>query len=95
MPDIMESNVQLTSHLGGPFINAWVFINTRRNCAASAYKRTVINERPVIYKRLDPYFLKQHFMFALKIICFINGNLLTLSSAACQVVNLKVIKKIF
>ena len=41
MPDIMEQNVQFTSHIGRPFINARVFINTRRKCAASAYKRTV------------------------------------------------------
>ena len=38
----MEQNVQLTSHIGRPFINAWVFINTRRKCAASAFKRTVV-----------------------------------------------------
>ena len=35
----MEENVQLTSHINRPFINARVFINTRRKCAAIAYKR--------------------------------------------------------
>ena len=93
MPDIMESKVQLTSHFGRPFINPWVFINIRRRCAASVYKRTVVYERPAIYKRLDPYLLNPHVLFALEIICFINAILLTLSSATCQVVNLKVITK--
>ena len=51
----MEENVQLTSHIGRPFISACAFINTHRKCAASAYKRTVVFKWAVIYKQLDPY----------------------------------------
>ena len=40
---------------GRPFKNAWMFINTRRKCAASAYKRTVVYKLAAIYKRPDPY----------------------------------------
>ena len=40
--DFMESNVQLTSHIGRPFINTRGFINTCRKCVASAYKIMVV-----------------------------------------------------
>ena len=48
---------ECTSERGRPFINARVFINTHRKCAASAYKRTVVFKWAAIYKRLDPYLL--------------------------------------
>ena len=38
--------------------------NFRRMCAASAYKRTVVFKWAAIYKRLDPYLLKQLDRFA-------------------------------
>ena len=39
---------QYTAHFRRPFINARVFINTRRKCAARAYKRTVVFKWAVI-----------------------------------------------
>ena len=35
---------QYAAHFRRPLINAGVFINTRRKCAASAYKHTVVFE---------------------------------------------------
>ena len=46
-----------TSERGQSFISARVFINTRRKCAANAYKRTVVFKWAAIYKRLDPYLI--------------------------------------
>ena len=62
MPDMMESNVQLTSYMyiGRPFINAPVLINTQPTCTASAYKRTIIYKGVAIYKGLDPYLIVEN-----------------------------------